>query len=173
MKRVLLVFLLLSCFLFFLIPPPYVTAWENWPWGTKDSFLGEDHEWPSSQTLDDVTACTGRSGVSKCFEYSGVTATPAMLAGCIIYWDSATMGGVTLPTISGNTATVVVKDIQGSGITVFTENNQSILEDGTWGTKIWVAPGNLGHQVALTSVSSGISDFWDVIGNIGTNWTLE
>lgn len=117
-------------------------------------------------------------GVSKYFVYSGVTVSGDMMAGGIIYWDSTTMGGVTLPTISGSTPIVVIKDISGSGITIFTENAISytaegnILYNGSWGTKIWLVPDNLGNQISLTHVKTGTSSFWDAIGNIGS-WTLE
>lgn len=113
-------------------------------------------------------------GVSKYFVTSGATVTGDMLAGGIIYWDSTSIGGVTLPTISGGTEFVVVKDIQGGGVTIFTENDQSIHEEGSWGTSIWVAPDNLGHQIALTAVLSSTTPegFWDIIGEIGFNWSL-
>lgn len=126
-----------------------------------------------SPIFDVATMDTGIGGVSKFIIYSGVTATGSMLGGSVLYWNSASMGIISLPTITGSTAFFVLKDIGNSGVTVVTENSQAILNAGTWGTKVWVPPSNLGHQIALTSVQTGVSNFWDVLGYVGDNWVTE
>lgn len=138
-----------------------------------DSIFGGDLKVDNISGVSELVADVILGGISKYFVYSGITITSDMLASGSIYWDSTTMGGVTLPAITGNTAFVLVKDIQGAGVSIFTENNQSILEDGSWGTLLWVAPDNLGHQIALTAIMTGTSVFWDVLGFAGSNWTLE
>ena len=138
------------------------------------ALLARANTWTATQTFGTTEAETGIAGVSKYFEGPGTTLTGKMLGGGMVYYDSLVMGGVTVPPASGNTAFVVVKDPHGTGVTVFTANNSDLQNNGSWGTKIWVAPGNLGHQVALTSVDSGVSGpYWDVVGSIGNNWTVE
>jgi len=117
-------------------------------------------------------AGTVLAGVSKFFVPTGTTVTASMLGNGLIYWDSTTMGGVTVPTISDNAQIVTLKDIQAAGVTIFTENSQAVLNQNAWGTKIWVAPGNLGNQVTISSVMTGTSTFWDVVGSIGS-WRVE
>ncbi len=127
--------------------------------------------------MDTTVINVGIGGVSKYYSNptSGGTITGKALGGGIIYWDSTVMGGVTAPAVSGDTPFFVLKDNMNAGVTLFTENNKPIQMDGEWGTKLWVPPGNLGHQVALTHSISGATPtgYWDVIGNIGANWTLE
>ena len=129
---------------------------------------------PGNSSRKNITLSVNKilGGISKYYVYTGTTITGNMLASGIVYWDSTTMGGVTLQAISGDTPIFVFKDIQGAGVTVFTENDQDIQNDGSWGTLIWVAPGNLGHQIALSATKTGVSTFWDVLGVIGSNWTL-
>ena len=143
-------------------------------WALVGSF-NQDMRATSGVTFDMTTVDTSVGGTSKYIVNSGTTLTSNMLRGGLVYWNCETAkGGVSLPLVSGNTVFVVIKDIKGSGLTVFPENSQEILNQATpWGTKIWVPPGNMGHQVSLTSVKTGVSSFWDVIGIIGSNWVFE
>ena len=143
-------------------------------WNSLQRFLKSAHTWTGTQTFSTVNIQSGTilAGVSKFFVQTGTTVTASMLGNGLIYWDSTTMGGVTVPTISDNAQIVTLKDIQAAGVTIFTENSQAVLNQNAWGTKIWVAPGNLGNQVTISSVMTGTSTFWDVVGSIGS-WRVE
>ena len=130
-----------------------------------------------SPTFDTTTMSIGIGGISKYMVSAGTTVTADMLGGGIVYWVGTDMNGVTIPYVSSNTPFLVVKDMSGSGLTVWAENkdsaHQRFHKGGSWGNKIWVAPGNVGHQLAITDVLTGTSKFHDVIGSIGANWTLS
>ena len=133
---------------------------------------GTTNRWTETQTMARVEANTVVAGTSTYIVGSAVTATSNMLASGLVFWNASAIAGITLPSISGGTEIILVKDIQASGVTIFTENDQSILNEATWGQQIWVPPGNLGHQISLKSVKTGTCTFWTVIGSVGSNWAM-
>ena len=115
-------------------------------------------------------------GVSAYKVYSGNTIPPSALGGGIVDYDSSTIGGVTLPYLSGGTAFVTIVDMLGSGVTVFTErrdaNNGGLFNRPNWGNRIWTAPGSVGNMVILREYTSGVSpSVWHAIRTVGT-WTV-
>lgn len=131
------------------------------------------NHWTATQIFSGVSANTIITGLSPFVLSSAVTATGDMLANGVLFWNAAAMGGVTLPGIgTGATEILLVKVIGAGGVTVFTENDQSILNEDEWGQQIWVPPGNLGHQVSLKSIKTGTCTFWAVIGSVGSNWEM-
>lgn len=134
-------------------------------------------QWSVTQTLQDLTANSIQGGISKYPVETGTTLTGIMLAGGAVYWMSATPGGVSLPAASGNTMFALIKDAYGAGVTIFAQNNGAISEviheEGSWGNSLFLPGGNMGGQIAITSVDSGASQFWDVIGKVDSDWVLD
>lgn len=130
----------------------------------------------ASPNLDIARANAFIGGTSKFFAATGTTVTSDMLGGGMIYWIGATADGVTIPATSSNTPFFVAKDMSGSGLTIFAEkkgsSHQRFHMAGSWGNVVYVQSRNLGHQVSISSVKTGTSEYHDVIGTIGSNWTL-
>ena len=156
-------------------------------WTGEQTFNGNNftesntaNTWTANQTMPTLTADMLLGGISPYVTESSVTVSGTMLAGVEIVYAGSTIGGVTLPEVSGTTEVVMITDIMGSGLTVFTEvgaeTHDRMLDGSSWGNDIFCVAGTIGNQISLKRESfafaSGTSTFWRVIGKVGT-WDVE